>query len=68
MAGKRKTNEAGSTNNLRADVLSVLGVLKAATADQIQRLSSPHLTFRHTTKETPALRKEARANEPGAAR
>lgn len=60
MAGKRKTNEAGSTNNLRADVLCVLGVLKAATADQIQRLSSPHLTFRHTTKETAAARKEAR--------
>ncbi|MFF8974973.1 hypothetical protein [Streptomyces sp. NPDC014995] len=35
-------------------------MLKAATADQIQRLSSPHLTFRHTTKKTPALRKEAR--------
>ncbi|MFJ9153418.1 hypothetical protein ACIRP7_36390 [Streptomyces sp. NPDC102270] len=54
MAGKRKTNEAGSTNNLRADVLRVLGVLKAATADQIQRLSSPHLTYRHTLKKTPA--------------
>ncbi|MFD3424140.1 hypothetical protein [Streptomyces decoyicus] len=38
MAGKRKANEAGSTNDLRADVLRVLGVLKVATADQIQRL------------------------------
>lgn len=35
MAGKRKTNEAGSSNGLRGDVLCVLGVLKAATADQI---------------------------------
>lgn len=59
MAGKRKTNEEGSTNNLRSDVLCVLGALKAATADQIQRLSAPHLTFRHTTKKTPAARKEA---------
>ncbi|CAM5740359.1 hypothetical protein SALBM311S_02689 [Streptomyces alboniger] len=56
----RKTNEAGSTNNLRADVLCVLGVLKAATADQIQRLSSPHLTYRHTLKKSAAERKEAR--------
>lgn len=55
----RRTNEAGSTNNLRADVLRVLGVLKAATADQIQRLSSPHLTYRHTLKKTAAARKEA---------
>ncbi|MFI8301364.1 replication-relaxation family protein [Streptomyces nigra] len=60
MAGKRKTNEAGSSTGLRADVLRVLGVLKAATADQIQRLSSPHLTYRHTLKETAAERKEAR--------
>ncbi|MFF5185773.1 hypothetical protein ACFY30_18690 [Streptomyces sp. NPDC000345] len=44
MAGKRKTNEAGSSTGLRADVLCVLGMLKAATADQIQRLSAPHLT------------------------
>ncbi|MFE9679539.1 replication-relaxation family protein [Streptomyces sp. NPDC006259] len=60
MAGKRKANEAGSSTGLRGDVLRALGVLKAATADQIQRLSSPHLTYRHTTKETAALRKEAR--------
>ncbi|MFC9431670.1 replication-relaxation family protein [Streptomyces sp. NPDC056987] len=60
MAGKRETNEAGSSNGLRSDVLRVLGVLKVATADQIQRLASPHLTYRHTTKETPAKRKEAR--------
>ncbi|WP_221355414.1 replication-relaxation family protein [Streptomyces beigongshangae] len=57
---KRKTNEAGSSTGLRADVLRALGVLKAATADQIQRLSSPHLTYRHTTKKTAAARKEAR--------
>ncbi|MGW7787230.1 S41 family peptidase [Streptomyces tricolor] len=59
MAGKRKENEAGSSNDLRADVLRVLGVLKVATAAQIQRLSLPHLTYRHTTKPTPAKRKEA---------
>jgi hypothetical protein len=44
MAGKRKANKAGSSNDLRGDVLRVLGVLKVATADQIQRLSSPHLS------------------------
>ncbi|MFJ5787942.1 replication-relaxation family protein [Streptomyces hydrogenans] len=60
MAGKRKENEAGSSNDLRADVLRVLGVLKVVTADQIQRLSLPHLTYRHTLKPTPAKRKEAR--------
>uniref|UniRef100_UPI002F906EB1 replication-relaxation family protein n=1 Tax=Streptomyces sp. NBC_01553 TaxID=2975877 RepID=UPI002F906EB1 len=60
MAGKRKGNESGSSNELRGDVLRVLGVLKVATADQIQRLSSPHLTYRHTTKKTPAKQKEAR--------
>ncbi|WP_446044679.1 hypothetical protein [Streptomyces olivaceus] len=37
----------------------VLGVLKVATADQIQRLSTPHLTYRHTTKPTAAKQKEA---------
>jgi hypothetical protein len=36
MAGKRKVNEVGSSTGLRADVLRALGVLKAATADQIQ--------------------------------
>ncbi|MFE5027720.1 hypothetical protein ACFRAO_31425 [Streptomyces sp. NPDC056656] len=60
MAGRRVTNAAGSSNALRGDVLRVLGVLKVATADQIQRLSSPHLSFRHTLKKTPAQRKEAR--------
>ncbi|MFF1593108.1 hypothetical protein ACFVY0_34060 [Streptomyces sp. NPDC058286] len=57
MAGKRKANEAGSSNGLRGDVLSVLGVLKVATADQIQRLASPHLSYRHTFKETLAKQK-----------
>ncbi|MFD5634824.1 replication-relaxation family protein [Streptomyces sp. NPDC127077] len=60
MAGKREENEANSSNDLRADVLRVLGVLKVATADQIQRLSLPHLTYRHTTKPTRAKQKEAR--------
>ncbi|MET9444129.1 hypothetical protein [Streptomyces sp. NPDC006610] len=57
MAGKRKKNEAGSSNDLRADVLRILGVLKAATADQIQRLSLPHLTYRHALKPTAAKQK-----------
>lgn len=66
--GKRKANEAGSSNGLRADVLCVLGVLKVATADQIQRLASPHLTYRHTLKKTASVRKEARtASHRGAA-
>ncbi|MFD7203374.1 hypothetical protein [Streptomyces sp. NPDC059893] len=60
MAGKRKLNEAGSSNGLRGDVLCVLGVLKVATADQIQRLDSPHLSYRHILKKSAALRKEAR--------
>ncbi|MFE2966736.1 replication-relaxation family protein [Streptomyces sp. NPDC059340] len=68
MAGKRKANEAGSSNGLRGDVLCVLGVLKVATAEQIQRLASPHLTYRHTMKETASARKEARtASHRGAA-
>ncbi|MGI5359452.1 replication-relaxation family protein [Streptomyces sp. CA-252508] len=60
MAGKRKTNPAGSTNSYRGDVLRVLGALKVATADQIQRIGAPHLTFRHADKETPSKRKQAR--------
>lgn len=64
MVAKGKANEAGSTNDLRGDVLRVFGVLKVATADQIQRLSSPHLTYRHTLKKTAAQRKEARTASP----
>ncbi|WP_381805672.1 replication-relaxation family protein [Streptomyces niveus] len=68
MAGKRKTNAAGSSNGLRGDVLRALGVLKVATADQMQRLCSPHLTYRHTLKKTASVRKEARtASHRGAA-
>ncbi|MEU9677779.1 replication-relaxation family protein [Streptomyces parvus] len=67
MAGKRKTNPAGSTNSYRSDVLHVLGTLKVATADQIQRISAPHLTFRHADKPTPSKRKQARtASHTGA--
>ncbi|MFJ3439363.1 replication-relaxation family protein [Streptomyces cyaneofuscatus] len=67
MAGKRKTNPAGSTNSYRADVLRVLGALKVATADQIQRISAPHLTFRHADKPTPSKQKQARtASHTGA--
>ncbi|MEE1931189.1 replication-relaxation family protein [Streptomyces sp. TRM 70351] len=60
MAGKRKTNPAGSTNSYRGDVLRVLGALKVATTDQIQRIGAPHLTFRHADKPTPSKRKQAR--------
>ncbi|MFJ7416418.1 replication-relaxation family protein [Streptomyces sp. NPDC098077] len=67
MAGKRKTNPAGSTNSYRADVLHVLGTLKVATADQIQRISAPHLTFRHADKEPASKQKQARtASHTGA--
>ncbi|MEU9032777.1 replication-relaxation family protein [Streptomyces sp. NPDC048383] len=67
MAGRRLTNPAGSSNDLRGDVLRVLGVLKVATADQIQRIASPHLTYRHTTKATASERKTARtASHAGA--
>ncbi|MEU5431566.1 replication-relaxation family protein [Streptomyces olivoreticuli] len=60
MAGKRKTNPAGSSNDLRGDALRVLGVLKVATADQIQRIARPHLSYRHTDKATPSEQKTAR--------
>lgn len=60
MAGKRKENEAGSSNDLGGDVPRVLGVLRVATAEQIQRLSSPYLTYRHTLKPTALARREAR--------
>ncbi|WP_199885600.1 hypothetical protein [Streptomyces sp. CB00455] len=67
MAGKRLTNPAGSSNDLRGDVLRVLGVLKVATADQIQRIAAPHLTYRHTMKATASERKTARtASHAGA--
>ncbi|WP_369206474.1 hypothetical protein [Streptomyces sp. PU-14G] len=42
-------------------------MLKVATADQIQRVSSPHLTYRHTTKPTRAKQKEARTSSHRAA-
>ena len=38
-AGKQKSNAAGSMDTARADVLRVLGVLKVATGDQVQRIS-----------------------------
>ncbi|MFG2220424.1 replication-relaxation family protein [Streptomyces sp. NPDC048685] len=67
MAGKRKNNPAGSTNSYRGDVLRVLGALKVATTDQIQRIGAPHLTFRHADKETPSKQKQARtASHTGA--
>ncbi|MEV6012731.1 hypothetical protein AB0M29_38860 [Streptomyces sp. NPDC051976] len=57
---RRIANPRRSSNGLREDVLRVLGVMKVATADQIQRAAAPHLTYRHTTKPTAARRKEAR--------
>ncbi|MEV2255854.1 replication-relaxation family protein [Streptomyces sp. NPDC050147] len=67
MAGKRRNNPAGSTNSYRGDVLRVLGALKVATADQIQRIGAPHLTFRHANKPTPSKQKQARtASHTGA--
>lgn len=54
MVGKRETNPGGSSNPLRADVLRMLGVLKVATADQIQRPALLHLTYWHTDKPTEA--------------
>ncbi|MFG3533219.1 replication-relaxation family protein [Streptomyces sp. NPDC047917] len=39
----------------------MLGVLKVATADQIQRIGAPRLTCRRTGKDTPARQKQARA-------
>ncbi|MFB7853277.1 replication-relaxation family protein [Streptomyces sp. NPDC056053] len=64
MAGKREENPAGSSNNLRGDVL---GVLKVATAEQIQQIALPHLSYRHTDKPTPSKRKQARtASHTGA--
>ncbi|MGZ2360970.1 replication-relaxation family protein [Streptomyces sp. 372A] len=59
-AGRRTSNAAGSTNTARADVLRVLGALKVATTDQIQRIAMPHLNHRHTGKPTAAKRKAAR--------
>ncbi|WP_326614481.1 replication-relaxation family protein [Streptomyces scopuliridis] len=67
MGGKRRTNPAGSTNSFRGDVLRVLGVLKVATGDQIQRIGAPHLSYRHTDKDTPSKQKQARtASHTGA--
>ncbi|MCL7382226.1 replication-relaxation family protein [Streptomyces sp. 35G-GA-8] len=67
MGGKRRTNPAGSTNSFRGDVLRVLGVLKVATGDQIQRIGAPHLSHRHTDKDTPSKQKQARtASHTGA--
>ncbi len=67
MAVKREENPAGSSDNLRGDVLRVLGVLKVAMVEQIQQISAPHLSYRHTDKPTPSKRKQARtASHTGA--
>ncbi|MER7916369.1 MULTISPECIES: hypothetical protein [unclassified Streptomyces] len=59
MAGKREENPAGSSNNLRGDVLRVLGVLKVATVEQVQQISAPHPSYRRSGKPTPSKRKQA---------
>ena len=62
MSGARKLYPAGSTGPLRADVLCALGVMKVVTADQVQRLALPHLSFRHSRvpeSERKAARKVA---------
>ncbi|GGV51099.1 hypothetical protein GCM10010245_80370 [Streptomyces spectabilis] len=41
-------------------MLRVLGAVKVATAEQIQQLTAPHLTYRHTDKTTRSERKQAR--------
>ncbi|MEZ0095429.1 replication-relaxation family protein [Streptacidiphilus sp. EB129] len=41
---------AGSTSRMRADALAVLAVLKVATAEQIMRLTRPHLTDNKTVR------------------
>ncbi|SEE49578.1 hypothetical protein SAMN05216483_6403 [Streptomyces sp. 2131.1] len=60
MAGQPKPNAAVSTNTARVDVPRLLGALKVATTDQIQRITMPHLNHRHTDKPTAAKRKTAR--------
>ncbi|MEU3529874.1 hypothetical protein AB0E62_39620 [Streptomyces sp. NPDC038707] len=60
MAVKREENPAASSNNLRGGVLRVLGVLKVATVEQIQQISAPHLSYRHTGEPTLSKRKQAR--------
>ncbi|MEU1321246.1 hypothetical protein [Streptomyces tibetensis] len=48
-------------------MLRVLGALKVATADGIQRIGAPYLTVRHADKETPSKQKQARtASHTGA--
>ncbi|WP_328667205.1 replication-relaxation family protein [Streptomyces sp. NBC_00322] len=61
MSGARKRYPSGSSGPLRADVLRVLGVLKVATPDQIQRLTLPHLTYRYT--ELPESKRKSARNK-----
>ncbi|MFJ2583004.1 replication-relaxation family protein [Kitasatospora aureofaciens] len=48
----RAGNPNGSTTALRADVLTALGVLKVATADQLQRLLRLHATSNKALRQT----------------
>lgn len=61
MSRARKRYPSGSSGPLRADVLRVLGVLKVATPDQIQRLTLPHLTYRYT--ELPESQRKSARNK-----
>ncbi|MGW3174411.1 hypothetical protein [Streptomyces sp. NPDC001153] len=60
MAWKRKTNPAGSTNNLRGDVLRVIGVLEGRYRRTDPADGAPHMSYRHTDKAKPSERKQAR--------
>ncbi|MFD8275953.1 hypothetical protein [Streptomyces flaveolus] len=48
MAGKREENPAGSSNNLRGDVLRMLGVLKVATVEQTMEELPPQVRGRRS--------------------
>ncbi|WP_330279095.1 replication-relaxation family protein [Streptomyces sp. NBC_00569] len=47
---------------MREDILRVLGVLKVATAEQIQELTRPHLTYRHPAPSNRGSRTAAHRN------
>ncbi|MCX5441248.1 replication-relaxation family protein [Streptomyces sp. NBC_00063] len=62
MASKNALWPYGSTAPLREDILRVLGVLKVATAEQIQELTRPHLTYRHPAPSNRGSRTAAHRN------
>ncbi|MFB7998979.1 replication-relaxation family protein [Streptomyces sp. NPDC056002] len=62
MSAKSALWPYGSTAPLREDILKVLGVLKVATAEQIQELTRPHLTYRHPASSNRGSRTAAHRN------